>query len=188
MSNQVDLNRLRANVLNNQTHDDPRPDDRSRQVFVDREGGIHLGNEVNSAGEEHRLSRIPQETFAASRHEWEQRVAATKMPRNTRPVTTREGVKGWLYDIRCELGNNYRLFAHFDGNYYQVVVVSPELEHHWNSPHTGHLYSDGRICFGRNYGSGQPTLEDAYAKSVLWANGISIALRTGKFPFSINNL
>ena len=187
MSNPVDLNLLRRNVLSNQTSSDPRPNDRSRQVLVDREGGIRLGSDVASPEEERRLSKVPQETFA-NRPEREKRVAATKMPRNTRPIITPDGVSGWLYRVRCELGTEYQLFAYHDGQYYQVMLVSPVLEHHWHNPHTGHLYSNGRICFGTRYNSGQPSLEDAFAKSVLWANGISVALRTGTFPFSINNL
>ena len=187
MSNAVDLNLLRANVLNNQASGDERPGDRSRQILVDREGGIRLSSDVDSPEEERRLSKVPQETFA-SRAEREQRVAATKMPRNTRTITTPDGVRGWLYHVRCELGSEYQLFAYYDGAHYQVMLVSPTLERHWHDPHTGHLYADGRICFGTRYNSGQPGLEDAYAKSVLWVNGISIALRTGTFPFSINNL
>jgi hypothetical protein len=34
---------------------------------------------------------------------------------------------------------------------------------------------------------GLDDLQQAYAKSVLWANGFSIFQQTGQFPFSINN-
>lgn len=80
------------------------------------------------------------------------------------------------------------MFAYYDGAHYQVYVISPKLEDYWKNPHTGHIFADGRICFGVDYGSGQPTLKEAFAKSVLWANGISIARNGGgPFPFSANN-
>lgn len=45
----------------------------------------------------------------------------------------------------------------------------------------GHLFRDGRICFGE-YG-GIETLDAAYAKSVIWANGFTIFDRTGDDSF-----
>lgn len=80
------------------------------------------------------------------------------------------------------------MFLYFDGAFYQVYVISPKLEDYWSNPHTGHIYPDGRICFGSEFGNGQPTLREAFAKSVLWANGISVARHGGgQFPFSANN-
>jgi hypothetical protein len=82
------------------------------------------------------------------------------------------------------------MFAYFDGSYYQVVVLDPPIEEQYCSPHTGHIFRDGRICFGLNNNSGRASLKDAYAKSVLWAAGMSTMLCSGNetFPFSINNI
>ena len=53
--------------------------------------------------------------------------------------------------------------------------------------HAGHLYANGRLCLSQNGGSGQPTLEEAYSKSVLWATGMDVVLAGYPFPFSPNN-
>ena len=97
--------------------------------------------------------------------------------------------RGSHYSFSCEFGTLYEMFAYFDGNYYQVLVLSPVVEERYQSAHTGHIYKDGNICFGVDYGSGRPTLEEAYAKSVLWANGFSGMLlsENDTFPFSLNN-
>ena len=184
MSNNVDLNRLRDTILQNQNSSNDRPTDQSNKVIVDRDGKIREGANTNSR--EAGLSEVPQETFA-NRLVEERHIVNNFMPRNTRKITTDEGVTGWLYNFTCEFGDNYLMFAYFDGNYYQVLVIEPKVEGKWNSAHTGHIYSDGRICFGHGYGSGRPTLQEAYSKSVLWANGLSVALRTDHFPFSNNN-
>jgi len=81
-----------------------------------------------------------------------------------------------------ELGDEYELFLYFDGGAYQVKVVSPDVEDGL-SPHDCHLFADGRICLGDLAGGGMPTLEEAYARSVVWCNGFSVYLQNGKFPF-----
>ncbi|HOI11762.1 MAG TPA: hypothetical protein PK313_14885, partial [Myxococcota bacterium] len=68
----------------------------------------------------------------------------------------------------------------------QVKVVFPEVEGKYN-PHHGHLFHDGLICWGEPMRVGLPRMDHAYAKSVLWANGFSVFLRTAHFPFSANN-
>jgi hypothetical protein len=117
--------------------------------------------------------------------ERERAVASAKLPPDTRLLEV-DGIWGWLYSFRDELGDRYTMFAYHDGSQYQVKVVEPEVEGRF-SPHSGHLFGDGRICLSATL-TGLATLELAYAKSVLWANGFSIFLRTGKFPFSRNNL
>jgi hypothetical protein len=111
----------------------------------------------------------------------EQMIVAQKLPRGTRLLGV-DDIYGWLYPIVNELGDRYTMFVYHDGSGYSVEVVEPEVEGRY-SPHHGHLFSDGRICFGTT-GSTLPSLELAYAKSVLWANGFSIFRRTGTFPFS----
>lgn len=180
-----DLNRLRDLVRQNQRTGDVRPNDPNKQVTVDREGNLHVGNAPGGQP----TSKVPQEVFADRLAE-DRTIARRKMPTNTVEITTAEGVTGFLYSVASELRDTYKMFAYFDGAFYQVKVLEPALEERWHSPHTGHLWKDGRICFGQAFGSGMPTLEDAFAKSCLWANGMSVALRdpNNKFPFSINNI
>jgi hypothetical protein len=103
------------------------------------------------------------------------------LPGAARRVTVR-GASGWLYPIATEQGDPYHLFLWFDGAYYQVKVVSPEVDGGEN-PETTHLLPGGRLCLGADHEGGMPTLEGAYARSVLWANGFSAWRRTGRFPF-----
>jgi len=110
------------------------------------------------------------------------------MPSNTRRLVTDEGVSGWVYSFYCAYGNKYTMFTYYDGSYYQVLVLEPEVEDRYRSAHTGHIFSTGRICFGTRYNNGRPTLQDAYAKSVLWATGMSSLMLTGTFQLSANNL
>lgn len=183
MSN-LDLNALRDRVLTNQNSGSTRPNDPAKSVTVDREGNMHFPTQPDKAvGPQ---SQIPQETFAASLQE-DIATAGQYLPSNTRQITTDEGIAGFLYSFNTELGDNFTLFAFNDGANYQVQVVAPTVEDRFNNPHDGHIFSNGRICFGNGYGAGMPTLRDAFAKSVLWANGMSVAYRTGKFPFSNNN-
>lgn len=184
MSNNVDLNRLRDTIIQNQNSSDPRPTEQNNKVFVDRDGKIREGDKTNTS--DSGLSEVPQETFA-SRLSEERSVVNSFMPRNTKKFITDEGIEGWLYDFVTEFDDKYIMFAYYDGNYYQVLVVEPKVEGKWNSAHTGHIFSNGRICFGIGYDSGRPTLQEAYSKSVLWANGLSVAIRTDHFPFSNNN-
>jgi hypothetical protein len=101
------------------------------------------------------------------------------------PAATREvkvaGSRGFLFPVTSEAGDAYQLFLWFDGSGYQVKVVSPEVE--GCDPHVCHLFPGARLCLGSGAGGGQPTLEGAYAKAVLWANGFSVWRRTGTFPF-----
>lgn len=154
-------------------------------MFVDSEAGIHTGDQV--AGDKRPVSEVQQDTFAiGSRLGKDRKTVSKKLPANTKEIKTSEGVTGWFYQFRCQLGKVYELFLWFDGAYYQVKLVTPRLEDHWKSPHTGHLYSSGKICLGDDFNNGMPSLEAAYAKSVVWATGMSVALKTGTFPFNYN--
>jgi hypothetical protein len=185
MSQNVDLNALRARIIGNQDSDDTRPSAREKAVVVDSEGRITLGDQPGRRNGPETF--IPQETFADSVKN-DRAIVERYMPSNTREFRADEGVTGFVYSFYTELADRFTLFAFFDGANYQVQVVAPEIEDYFKDPHTGHLFSDGRICFGASYSCGMPTLRDAYAKSVLWANGMSVALKTGQFPFSNNNL
>ncbi|HET9594803.1 MAG TPA: hypothetical protein VFP65_04435 [Anaeromyxobacteraceae bacterium] len=112
----------------------------------------------------------------------DQALAEAKLPAETRRVKAGRA-RGWLYPVASEQGDAFQLFAWFDGDVYQVKVVRPELDGAHVDLHACHLFSDGRICFGTADGGGLPTLEAAYAKSVLWCNGFSAFRREGRFPF-----
>jgi len=181
----VNLNQLRDDIHKKQKEGSTKPSDPKKKLYVDSNAGIKLGKDVGNH-ERAAISEVQPDTFEASRLSQDRKTARTKMPANTREIKTNEGVTGWLYGFRCELGRAFQMFAYFDGSNYQVKVVSPEIEAHWKDAHTGHIYANGNICFGGRFDNGRPTLEEAYAKSVLWATGISIAMETGSFPFNHN--
>ncbi|GEJ56045.1 hypothetical protein AMYX_07860 [Anaeromyxobacter diazotrophicus] len=62
-----------------------------------------------------------------------------------------------------------------------MKVLQPALD--VERPHACHLFPGGRICLGAEQSGGAPTLESAYARSVVWANGYSVYQREGAFPF-----
>ncbi len=191
MSQTLDLNRIRDMMLNNQNRGDTFPASPSRKVVVTREGEIRPGNQL-SPDERGSSSEVPQEVFAMDRRAArEARIVAQKLPANTVPVAF-GGFRGWTYQIVPEFPGpqgreRFVFFLCHDGEAYQVYCLQPELEQHWRSPHTGHIYSDGRLCLGANFNSGAPLIESAYAKSVVWAEGIQVARHTKQFPFSANN-
>jgi hypothetical protein len=183
-NSKLDLNKLRDIVHENERKGDELPAAKSKKVFVDRDGDVKLGSDVSDR-EARTMSEVPQSTF--SNHDArDAEVVRRKLPADTRAVTAPSGMPGWRYSVRCQLGNDYRMFLWFDGSAYQVLVLDPELEAKWRDPHTGHLYGDGRICMGSNYGSGERSIEAAYGKSVLWATGMSTAVMTGRFAFNYN--
>ena len=102
------------------------------------------------------------------------------LPPSTRRVTV-AGTAGWLYGVSNAQGDEFRMFLWFDGSAYQVKVVEPALG--YADPHACHVFPDARLCLGVEEGGGMPTLEGAFARSVLWANGYGAFLRTGRFPF-----
>jgi len=185
MSNQVDLNKLRETILNNQNRNDTLPSNKDRKILVNKDGKIMDGSQTN--GDQKQLSEVHQGVFAYSRTLAEQKIIKEKFPKNTKMIKV-SGIKGWYYSFKDEFGVPYTMYAYFDGNAYQVKVVSPEVEGKYSNVHECHLYRDGRICFGEGYGGGLPSLEHAFAKSVVWANGFTIYENTKKYPFSRNNL
>jgi hypothetical protein len=190
MSKPIDLNELRRLVLTNQTTASGamiKAAAPSETILVSREGKLQLASNLTPESTR-TLATVEQDTFHG-RNEEELATARKFMPTTTRKHRTEDGVDGWLYSFYCEFGQQYVMFAYFDGVSYQVIVLQPTVERRFCSPHTGHVFSDGRICFGQAYGGGRKNLQDAYAKSVLWANGMSSMLlsRNEVFPFSINN-
>ena len=182
------LDRLAGTLRANQANGTAKPTDLTKQITVDSEAGIQFGDDP---GNSTRRTQLAQDTysgmFAFSRHEREQQLVKKKMPENTRAHTTADGIDGWMFSFDCQFGQRYQMFLYYDGSYYQVMVISPRVEKYWDSPHTGHIFSDGRICMSGQFGGGQPSLDKAYAKSVIWATGLTAARRGGiKFPFNHN--
>ncbi len=179
---ETDLNEVRRRIKQAQRRGTPYPPSPTEQVVVDRDGNIRLGDE---AGREP-VSVVHQATFAAlDRTLRDQQTARTKLPRNTVFINEAD-VSGWLYSITTDLGDEYTLFAYFDGTDYKVKLVAPELEGRLPA-HGAHLFGSGQICLDERKGSGQATLEEAFSKSALWALGISYVRQGLTFPFSINN-
>jgi len=106
--------------------------------------------------------------------------AKSKMPQNTREVAS-DGCTGFKYDITCELGKKYQLFAYFNGSRYRVLVVTPQVEGKAHVQLTK-VFPDSSLCLEPTM-TGCRTLEEAFAKSVLWANGYSVYELAGRFPF-----
>ena len=187
MSTQIDLNRLRDTILSNQRDGQSAPREDHRTIVVSKEGELALASDVDPT-ERRTLARVQQDTFHA-RLDTEIETVRRCMPASTQRCQTEEGVEGWVYSFRCSYGRPYTMLAIFDGSYYQVYVIAPAAERKYMDPHVGHIYADGRICFGEAFNSGRKTLEDAYAKSVVWATGMSSMMLSGSpsFPFSITN-
>ena len=181
------LDELAGRINANQTSGNAETRPPSQQVTVDNEAGIQFGD---SPGNPSGRTQLPDDTysglFGASRKDKDREAVKKKMPANTRAHQTDEGIEGWVYSFKCQIGDRYTMFLYFDGANYQVMVISPRVENYWANPETGHIYSDGRICLSKRFGSGQPTLERAYAKSVVWATGFTAA-RRGNMPFPFNH-
>lgn len=191
MGRNLDLNRLRDTIRENQRRGETRPDLPSQRILVDREGKVRFGDEVTESARE--LSEVPQQTFggildslfgsstaSADRLARDREVAKRKLP-----FDTREAVQGcvttFVYSVTDEFGQRYQLAAYFDGDEYMVKLVYPPLEGEIGVE-TGHVFHDGTLCLREPFG-GMPTLEAAYARSVVLVNGLSVVRRGGQFPF-----
>lgn len=175
-SNIVSLDRLRDDINHAQRSGNP-DGPKNPRIFV-KNGKIITAEEAAS-DDSRQISEVSKETFYSSRYDMEAAVAMNKMPPGTRPLVS-GGASGWLYSFTCEFGEHYEMFAYHDGSSYQVKLIYPEHEGKYNA-HRGHLFEDGNLCL--SMGLGMPTLESAYAKSILWATGFSALSLTGEFPF-----
>ena len=130
----------------------------------------------------------------SARTERERAFVARNMPANTRYVEG-GGRDVWFFIKRTEVGIEFEIAVYYDPDEggYCAQLVSPEIENAWRDPHIGHIFDDGVICLGGDSTRSRSRMEDAYAKSCLWAEGIALMLvakQTGEpieFPFSINN-
>jgi len=192
----IDMNAVRGTILDGQedregsSQEHEVPNDKG--VRIDREGQITSATGSTGNATE---STAPDSTFKAfgmTRHSRDQKIANTSLPKNTKPYTTPDGLKGWMYEIINEYGDKFQFFSCFDGAFYQVYCITPEIDEEmrrgsplFQSAHDGHIFEDARICMGDAYGSGWKDLKGAFKKAVIWSNGISYMLRSGNpFPFN----
>jgi hypothetical protein len=182
----TDYNAIVQTITDAQRHGDEYPAEDKPQITVDRYARIVMSRYEPT---DPALSHVQHGTFAAlmtdERYRRDLAVARQKLPPGTYYEPTR-GVDGWYYSVVTkDFRNRYVFCAYFDGADYKVRLIQPDLE---NNPrvagHPGHLYSNGLICLSKAPGSGQPTLELAYSKSVLWAHGVDFARKGYKFPFA----
>lgn len=179
----VDLNAIREAMLQAQRNSTPTPPDPGSRVSVTNTGRMQLGPVADPSS----TSKVQHGTFAASTRELtDLETARNKMPPNTQWIEA-GGVKGWAYSFTTEFGRKYEMLAYFNGSEYRVLLIAPTIEGQYNA-HNAHLYSDGHICLREGGTNGQPSLEEAFSKSVLWANGMDVHIAGHDFPFSINNL
>jgi hypothetical protein len=133
------------------------------------------------------LSMTPRTPFGSSRLDRDRQTALTKMPTNTQELRSADygpdGV-GWVYSITNTFGITFQFFVNFTGMAYEVWLVSPEIEAKFKNPHDGHIFASGKICLQQANGGGMLTLETAFAKSAVWAEGIAVVLNGGKFPWN----
>ncbi|TVR16494.1 MAG: hypothetical protein EA401_01250 [Planctomycetota bacterium] len=175
MAKPIDINGLRSLFHINQNNGDTLPAKTERQVFVDRSGHIMRGSDASDI-DDPELSQVHQGIFAAllddpRQLELDRAVASRALPRTTREVI-QKNITGWLYTFRTSQGMDFACYTRRDPETgsYQTWCIKPELEVMGLGAHGGHLYDDGRICYGWDNDSGMPSLESAYAKAVVWAN------------------
>jgi len=180
-----DLNKIAETIRRNQQRDNKDPSAPDQQLFVDDEGNIMFGNQVDPASAD-RVSRVTQETFYSSAWRGDERaIVRTKLPANTYEASDGE-TPGWVYYITNEFGDRYDLFLWRDksDNTYKVSLISPRLGGTVGVEDC-HLFEDGTICLKERGGPGYRKLEDAYARSVVWTRGASCYRRGYGFQFNI---
>ena len=116
------------------------------------------------------------------------------MPDNTQQVTV-DGREIYVFGKNTAVNVPFRIAIYYDENErgYCAQLVGPNLKPEWMTPHKGHIFTDGVICFGGDSARTRNTLREAYAKSCLWAEGIAVMIQSAllgdptHFPFSINS-
>ncbi len=179
-----DLNRIAETIRANQQAGTPDPEHREMQLYVDKEGDIMFGEQVDPRSAS-RVSRVTQETFYSGRVERERAIVSARLPANTFHASDGT-VDGWVYRITNEFNDTYQLFLWWDGaeRSYKVSLVEPRLGGSVGVEDC-HLYPDGTLCLKRHGGPGYPSLTDAYARSVLWTRGASCYRRGYGFQFNL---
>jgi hypothetical protein len=175
----VDLNAIQAAVLEQQRNGGAEVAEKD-QLYADSNGEIVLGGEGRDTS---RLSKIETDTFYARDLAMEARAVA-KMPASHK--VSDGAYEGYFYKITNDFQDTYDLFIYYHSGYqvYRVALISPRLGGEVNA-HGCHLWPDGTICLTRLQGSGYPSMEETYSKSVLWTLGASLFQRGHGFQFNM---
>ena len=178
----IDLNELQRAILAQQTGGSEAQADPKNHVQVDNRGEVILGGQADPT----RSASVQGDTFYWRDLAAEARTVANKMPANTRKVSDGR-VEGYMYDIRNNFADTYTLFIYYSEEHsvYRVALVEPRLGGSVDV-HGGHLWPDGTLCLTKQNGSGYPSMEDSYAKSVLWTLGMSLVQRGHAFQFNVD--
>lgn len=147
-------------------------------LVVTRTGEIRTVGDLD--GPTRGVSRVTTQEFAATA--WQTILAREYLPVGHQLLDV-EGDQGWVYDVRTRQGYEFTFFLYHDrfGGRHFVRLVAPELER-LGLAHSTHLFGDGHLCLGRA-GAGLTFLPEAYAKSVLWAEGIGQLLDGHAWPW-----
>jgi len=178
-----DLNRIAATIRENQAKNITDPARSDQQLFVDEKGDILFGDQVDPRSAR-RVSRVTQETFY-SRWEDESAIVEAKLPEGTYFANDGE-IDGWVYQITTEFNDVYTMYAWYDQSdaTYKVSLIEPRLGGTVGVEDC-HIFQDGTICLKREGGPGYRRLEDAYARSALWARGASCYRLGYGFQFNV---
>lgn len=147
-------------------------------LVVTRTGEITIVGDLQ--GQTRGVSRVTTEVFAATTGQAS--LAREYLPDGYAQLDF-EGDLGWVYDVTTRQGHRFTFFLYRDrylGRYY-VRLIAPELER-LGLEHATHLFDDGHLCLDP-FGAGLARLPEAYAKSVLWADGISQMLDGHAWPW-----
>lgn len=191
----VDLDTLRQRVL--EARRNPAPVDKeSAELISAHEASRRAGRDVSDlvvtrtgeimtidqlGGATRGVSRVTTEVFAAP-IAGQAALAREYLPEGHALIEV-DDVSGWVYDVTTRHGHGFTFFLYKDldeGRYF-VKLVAPEMED-LGLDHQTHLYCDGQLCLDP-YGAGQTLMPEAYAKSVLWADGIGQLLDGHAWPW-----
>jgi hypothetical protein len=124
------------------------------------------------------VSRVTTQIFAYV--PWDE---AELVRRHLPADTTRHG-NGWAYTVQNEYGDRFELYLYYDEyvRAYRVRLLAPAVEQVADG-HKTHLYGDGHLCLSPAGSGGQHMLNNAFAESVLWCNGIGAISRGHAWPW-----
>lgn len=145
-------------------------------LVVTRAGEIRTIQEAGSQT----VSRVTTEVFAGDVDEttW----ASQYLPHGYWRYSD-DQFQGWAYTVNTNLGDAFTLFLYWDRfqRVYRVRLLDPPLEQ-LGLVHETHLYSDGHLCLSNGLG-GERMFNNAFAKSAMWADGISRMLHGHAWPW-----
>ena len=180
----TDLNKLRDLIQENQSRGEILPTSPKKQIVVTSDGRISTRDREHDDTE---ISQVRQDKFAMGKVADDFHQIRRKLPSTARLARVDEQ-EGLFFSFTDEFNNLFEFWLSYENGYYYSQVVFPVLtpESVSGSVHQHHIFfnSQNKLCLGYSFKEfGVPHLEDAYTKSVLWANGFSVYQLTGTFPF-----